>query len=57
MPSLGELVTDAVSEIIENNITGVWLVAEAVTGGLQASAFVRVVLTVRPRIRKPPRRR
>ena len=36
MPSLGELVTDAVSEIIENNITGVWLVAEAVTGGLQA---------------------
>ena len=35
-PSLGELVTDTVSEIFENHITGVWLVAEAVTGVLQA---------------------
>ncbi len=35
-PSLGELVTDTVSEIFENQITGVWLVAEAVTGVLQA---------------------
>ena len=35
-PSLGGLVTDTVSEIFENHITGVWLVAEAVTGVLQA---------------------
>ena len=35
-PSLGELGTDAVAEIVENNVTGVWLIAEAVTGVLQA---------------------
>ena len=33
MPSLGELITDTVSEIVENQITGVWLVAEAVKIG------------------------
>ena len=35
-PSLGELVVDAVSEIVENQVTGVWLIAEAVTGALKA---------------------
>ena len=35
-PSLGELVTDTVTELIENNVTGVWLLAEAVTGVLRA---------------------
>jgi diacylglycerol O-acyltransferase len=35
-PSLVALVTDMVTEIVENQVTGVWLVAEAVTGALQA---------------------
>jgi diacylglycerol O-acyltransferase / wax synthase len=35
-PSLGELVTDTLSEMVENQVTGVWLVAEAVTGALLA---------------------
>jgi diacylglycerol O-acyltransferase / wax synthase len=35
-PSMGELVTDTVSEIVENNITGARLVGEAVMGVLQA---------------------
>jgi diacylglycerol O-acyltransferase len=35
-PSLGELVTDMVAEIVENQVTGVSLIAEAVTGALQA---------------------
>jgi diacylglycerol O-acyltransferase / wax synthase len=35
-PSLGELVTDAVTEMLENQVTVVWLVAEAVSGVLQA---------------------
>lgn len=35
-PSLVELVTDMVTEIVENQVTGVWLVAEAVTGALKA---------------------
>jgi diacylglycerol O-acyltransferase len=35
-PSLVELVTDMVTEIVENQVTGVWLVAEVVTGALQA---------------------
>jgi diacylglycerol O-acyltransferase / wax synthase len=43
-PSLGELVTDTVNEIIENHVTGVWLVAEAVSGVLHA---------VRSRLRGP----
>ena len=35
-PSLGDLVTDAVTEQIENNVTGAWLLAEAATGVLRA---------------------
>jgi Wax ester synthase/diacylglycerol acyltransferase catalytic domain len=35
-PSVGELVTDVVTEIVENHITGVWLIAETVSGLLQA---------------------
>ena len=35
-PSLGELVIDVVTEIVESHVTGVWLIAEAVTGALQA---------------------
>ena len=35
-PSLGELVTDAVTDIVENQFTGVWLIAGAVMGALQA---------------------
>ena len=35
-PSLGELVTDTVSEAVKNHIAGVWLVAESVTGALLA---------------------
>lgn len=35
-PSLAELVTDAVFEMIENQITGAWVAAEAVTSGLLA---------------------
>jgi diacylglycerol O-acyltransferase / wax synthase len=36
-PSLGELVTDTVTEVIENNVTGAWLLAEAVTSVLRAA--------------------
>src|ERR1700756_978104 len=35
-PSVGELVTDVVSEIVENHVTGVWLIADAVSDVLQA---------------------
>jgi diacylglycerol O-acyltransferase / wax synthase len=35
-PSVGELVTDVVSEIVENHVTGAWLIADAVSGVLQA---------------------
>ena len=35
-PSLGALVTDTVSEILDNHIAGGWLVVEGVTGVLQA---------------------
>ena len=35
-PSLGELVTDVVSEMVENHVTGVWLIAKTVSGALQA---------------------
>lgn len=35
-PSVGELVADVVTEIVENHVTGVWLIAEAVSGLLQA---------------------
>jgi diacylglycerol O-acyltransferase len=34
-PSRAELVTDAVTELIENQVTGAWLLAEAVTGVLR----------------------
>jgi diacylglycerol O-acyltransferase len=36
-PSLRELVTDTLSEMVENQLTGVWVVAEAVTGVLLAA--------------------
>ena len=36
-PSLGELLTDTVTELIEKNITGAWLLAEAVAGVLRAA--------------------
>jgi diacylglycerol O-acyltransferase / wax synthase len=36
-PSLGELVTDTVTELIENQVTGAWLLAEAVTGVLRTA--------------------
>ncbi|OBB65857.1 wax ester/triacylglycerol synthase domain-containing protein [Mycobacterium sp. 852014-50255_SCH5639931] len=35
-PSVGELVTDLVTEILENHVTGGWLIAEAVSHALQA---------------------
>lgn len=35
-PSLAELVYDAVSEIVENHVTGVWLLAEAGTGAIRS---------------------
>ena len=35
-PSLGELLIDGVAEIIENQATGAWLVAETVAGALRA---------------------
>ncbi len=35
-PSLGELVADTVGELVENQINGTWLVAEAVANALQA---------------------
>lgn len=35
VPSVGELVTDAVIESVENQLTGVWLMAEVVSGVLQ----------------------
>ncbi|MGD1173784.1 wax ester/triacylglycerol synthase domain-containing protein [Mycobacterium seoulense] len=35
-PSVGELVTDVMTEIIENHVAGMWLVAETVSGVLQA---------------------
>jgi diacylglycerol O-acyltransferase len=34
-PSLGELVTDVVTEIVENHVTGAWLIAKTVSGALQ----------------------
>jgi diacylglycerol O-acyltransferase / wax synthase len=36
-PSVGELVTDTVTELLENHVTGVWLIAEAVPGVLRAA--------------------
>ena len=36
-PSLRELVTDTLNEMVENQLTGVWVVAEAVTGALLAA--------------------
>jgi diacylglycerol O-acyltransferase / wax synthase len=35
-PSAGELVTDMVTEIVENQITGMWMVVETMSGVLQA---------------------
>jgi diacylglycerol O-acyltransferase / wax synthase len=35
-PSVGELVADVVTEIVENHVTGMWLIAETVSGVLQA---------------------
>lgn len=36
-PSLGELVTDTVTELIENNVTGAWQLADAVVGMVRAA--------------------
>jgi diacylglycerol O-acyltransferase len=46
-PSVAELITDVMSEIVENNITGGWLIAETVSGLLQV---------VRSRLRRPRER-
>ena len=35
-PSAGELVTDVVTEIVENQITGMWMIVETMTGVLRA---------------------
>jgi diacylglycerol O-acyltransferase len=35
MPSVGELVTDVVTEIVENQVTGAWLIAQTVSGLLR----------------------
>ncbi len=35
-PSVGELVTDMVAEIVENQVTGAWLIAETVSAVLHA---------------------
>ena len=35
-PSAGELVTDVVTEIVENQITGMWMIVETMSGVLQA---------------------
>jgi WS/DGAT/MGAT family acyltransferase len=40
-PSAGELVTDAVTEMVENHITGMWLMLETMTGVLQAASAWR----------------
>ena len=37
-PSIGELVTDTMQELLANQVTGVWLVAGAVPGVLRAAA-------------------
>lgn len=36
-PSIGELVTDTMRELLENQVTGVWLIAGAVPGVLRAT--------------------
>ncbi|WP_310786429.1 wax ester/triacylglycerol synthase domain-containing protein [Mycobacterium sp. Z3061] len=36
-PSVGELVIDMVTEIVENQVTGAWLIAETVLGALQTA--------------------
>lgn len=35
-PSIGELATDLVTEIVENHVTGMWLIADTVSDVLQA---------------------
>ncbi len=35
-PTVGELVLDAMAEVFENQVTGMWLIAETVSGALQA---------------------
>jgi diacylglycerol O-acyltransferase / wax synthase len=35
-PSVGDLVTDVVTEIVENHVAGVWLIAATLSGVLQA---------------------
>ncbi|MGC2654169.1 MAG: wax ester/triacylglycerol synthase domain-containing protein [Mycobacterium sp.] len=35
VPSVGELATDVVTEIVENQVTGAWLIAQTVSGLLQ----------------------
>ena len=38
MPAVGELVTDVMTELLEYQIKGLWLIAETVTGVLRAVA-------------------
>ncbi len=35
-PSVGDLVTDVMTEIVENHVAGMWLIADTVSGVLQA---------------------
>ncbi|WP_232069035.1 wax ester/triacylglycerol synthase domain-containing protein [Mycobacterium mantenii] len=35
-PSVGDLVTDVMTEIVENHVAGMWLIAETISGVLQA---------------------
>jgi diacylglycerol O-acyltransferase len=37
-PSVVELVADVVTEVVENHVTGMWLIAETVSGLLQAAS-------------------
>lgn len=35
-PSVGELITDVMTELVENHVTGMWLIAETASGVLRA---------------------
>lgn len=37
-PSMGELISDAVTEIVETQVTGMWLITDTVSGVLQAAS-------------------
>ncbi len=52
VPSAGELVTDMATEIIENQITGMWMIAETMFGVLHAVS-TRLLRTREPRPNAP----